>query len=103
MAVSLLVYVLALIPAQLPSEFQATTTGILIAATNPLEASRQFLEKILLGGQSLSEVWFYLVTPAIVIALFLSVLLLVAAPRLGLEGGRASMRRRTWQPATVTE
>lgn len=95
LAVSLLVYVLALIPAQLPAEFQATPAGILIAAINPLEAARQFVQKTLLESLPLSELWIYLVAPTIFVALLLGVLFLYAAPRLSLEGGRAAMNWRT--------
>ena len=103
LAASLLVYIIALIPSQLPTEFQATTTGIIIAATNPLEATRQFLEKTLMEGQPLSEVWFYLAAPIVFIALLLAVLFLYVAPRLSLEGGRASTRWQIWRPAEAIE
>ena len=99
LAVSLLAYVFALVPAQLPSEFQVTPLGVLVATTNPLEASRQFLKRTLVESQPLGEVWFYLAAPIIFIALLLGVLLLYAAPRLSLEGGRAGMNWRIWRPA----
>lgn len=99
LAVSLLVYVLALIPAQLPTEFQATPAGVFIAATNPLEASRLFLQKTIMESQPLSEVWIYLAAPIVFIALLLGLLFFYAAPRLSLEGGRANLRWRIWRPA----
>ena len=92
LAASLLIYVLALTPAQLPGEFQATPAGIFIAVTNPLEASRQFLQKTILHSQPLAETWIYLAAPAFIIALLLSILFFYAAPRLGLEAGGKGLR-----------
>lgn len=94
LAASLLVYVLALTPAQLPAEFQATPAGALIAATNPLEASRQFLERTIIDSQSLAATWLYLAAPIVCVALLLSILFFYAAPRLGLEAGEAGMNWR---------
>ncbi len=91
LAAGLLVYVLALTPAQLPAEFQATRAGAFIAATNPLEASRQFLEKTVTQDQPLAETWQYLAAPIIFIALLLGLLFFYAAPRLGLEADGAGM------------
>ena len=101
LSVSLLVYVLSLIPAQLPTEFQATPMGAFIAATNPLEASRQFLERMITQGQTLGEVWFYLAAPTIFVALLLGLLFFYAAPRLSLEGGKPSMSRRILSPVVA--
>jgi ABC-2 type transport system permease protein len=94
LAASLLVYVLALTPAQLPAEFQATPAGTLIAATNPLEASRQFLERTIIDSQSLAATWLYLAAPAVFVALLLGVLFFYAAPRLSLEAGGTGMHWR---------
>ena len=99
LAASLLVYVLSLTPAQLPGEFQTTPAGVLIAAVNPLEASRRFLESTIIHNQPLGETWFYLAAPVLFIAVLLSVLFFYAAPRLGLEAGGASMRRRVSRSA----
>jgi ABC-type Na+ efflux pump permease subunit len=94
LASSLLIYVLALVPQQLPGEFQETWAGVFIAVTNPLEASRQFLKRTILDGQPLAEIWIYLAAPAMFIALLLSILFFYAAPRLSLEAGGVGMRWR---------
>lgn len=91
LAASLLVYVFALVPAQLPAEFQATRAGALIAATNPLEASRQFLEKTITQNQPLAETWLYLAAPIVFIAVLLGLLFFYAAPRLGIEADGTGM------------
>lgn len=103
LGLSLLVYVLALIPAQLPAEFQATPAGVLIAAVNPLESSRQFLEKILIYDQGLAEIWFYLAAPIVFVGLLLSLLIFYAAPRISLDGGRANLRWRVMRQAASIE
>ncbi len=101
--VSLLVYVLALIPAQLPTEFQASLAGVLVAAMDPLEAARQFLLKTLMESRPIGEVWIFFVAPAVLTALILGLLFLYAAPRLRLEGGRASISGRIWSHAEAIE
>ncbi|MCU9847954.1 ABC transporter permease [Defluviimonas sp. WL0024] len=85
LSATLLIYVLALLPAQLPTEFQNTTAGFILSVVNPVDASRRFLRMTLVENQSPGELWIYLVVPAVFIALLLGVLLIYAAPRLGLE------------------
>ena len=99
LAAGLLVYVLALVPAQLPGEFKTSPAGTLIAATNPLEASRHFLESTIIDNQPLAATWFYLAAPAIFIAILLFILFFYAAPRLGHEAGGAGMRWRVSRSA----
>jgi len=99
LAASLLIYVVALTPAQLPTEFQETPAGILIATVNPLEASRQFLQKTIQENQPLTDIWLYLAAPAIFIAVLLGILFLYAAPRLSLEAGGADRRWWRWRTA----
>jgi len=101
--VSLLVYVLSLIPAQLPTEFQASPAGVVVAAMNPLEAARQFLQKTLMESRPIAEVWIFLAAPAALTALMLGLLFWYAAPRLRLEAGRASMSWRIWSRAEAIE
>jgi ABC-type Na+ efflux pump permease subunit len=101
--ISLLVYVLSFIPAQLPTEFQNTVAGAFIAATNPLEASRQFLQKTLMEGRPIGEVVSFLVAPAVVSILILGLLFLYTAPRLRLEAGRLSIMRPNWSRREAIE
>lgn len=82
---TLLIYVLALLPAQLPTEFQNTTAGYILSVVNPVDASRRFLRSVLVDNRPPGELWAFLVVPAVFIALLLGVLLIYAAPRLGLE------------------
>lgn len=95
--VSLLIYVVSLLPAQLPTEFQRTPVGAVIAATNPLEAARQFLLKGFVEVRPFEELWGLLFAPLAMTALVLAAVFLYAAPRLRLEAtagfGRSITRR----------
>ena len=85
--VSLLIYLLSLLPTQLPGEVKATTFGALMQAAGPLEASRQFLQYTLEKLQPLSETWFFLAACFVAPILVLAFLFFYSAPRLQIEGG----------------
>ena len=101
--VSLLIYLLSLLPSQLPGETQATSLGAFIQAANPLEAARQFLQKILLDSLPVGEANIFLLAPMVLAAVVLGVLFLFAAPRLRLEVGRVNVRRPIWSRAEAVE
>jgi ABC-2 type transport system permease protein len=84
--VSLLVYLLSLLPAQLPGEFEATPLGTLIQALIPLEAVRQFMLKGFVEVRPVEELWVLLYAPLAFAAIVLAVVFLYAAPRLRLDG-----------------
>ena len=90
---SMLIYLLSLLPSQMPGEVMNTAAGPFIRAAGPLEAANYFLETTLVGKQPFKEEWIYLVMPLILAILVLVVLFVYAAPRLHLEGGRASLTR----------
>jgi ABC-type Na+ efflux pump permease subunit len=84
--VSLLAYILSLLPAQLPGEFLATPIGAVIQAIDPLEAARQFIVKGFIDVRPVEELWVLLAAPVAFTALVLGVVFLYAAPRLRLDG-----------------
>ena len=84
--VSLLVYLLSLLPAQLPGEFEATPIGAIVQATIPLEGVRQFMIKGIVEVRPIEELWVLLYAPLAWAILVLGAVFLYAAPRLGLEG-----------------
>jgi len=84
--VSLLVYLLSLLPAQLPGEFEATPIGALVQASIPLEGVRQFMLKGFVEVRPVEELWVLLYAPLAWALLVLGAVFLYAAPRLGLEG-----------------
>ena len=100
---SLLIYLLSLLPSQLPGETQATPLGAFVQAANPLEATRQFLQKILMEGRPLDEVNTFFLAPALLTIVILGALFLFAAPRLRLEAGRLSLRRLIWSRSEAIE
>jgi len=91
--VGLLVYLLALLPAQLPGEFQATTAGAVLQALDPLESARQFLNQYLVDGVALDDARLLLVAPILALVAVLIAILGFAAPRLGLDGATISLPR----------
>jgi ABC-2 type transport system permease protein len=97
--VGLLVYIGALLPAQLPGEFQDSTAGKIVAALDPLEAVRQFLIRGFVDVRPVEDLWPLLVAP-IVTLLILGAILVYAAPRLGLA---PAAPRLAWAGARGSE
>jgi hypothetical protein len=82
---SLGLYILFLLPSQLPGRAQTGFAGSLLQQVNPIAAANHFLSKILVNNRTLLEWWPFLIAPA-VFALFVYVLLFYyAAPDLRLE------------------
>ena len=87
---SLGMYVLFLLPSQLPGRAQTGQMGSLLQQVNPIASTNHFLSKILVNNRTLGEWWPWLIAP-VALAVFLYVLLFwYAAPGLRLEGGKAS-------------
>ena len=111
--VSLLVYLLCLLPSQLPGEVQSTRALTFIRIIDPVEAANQFLQKVLVNsqpqvGSSVDQgpvigAWIFLAGCVVVAALILGVLFFYAAPRLQLERGSVGMTRPMWNPTEATE
>ena len=91
--ITLLIYLLSLLPQQLPGEVAASPIGPVLQMAGPLEASTQFLQKTLVNSKPLSEEWLLLTMCVVSAALVLGLLFFYAAPRLGLEGGRVNTNR----------
>lgn len=98
--VGLMIYIVALLPAQLPGEFQATAAGAVVQAVDPLEAVRQFLLKGFIDVRPVEELWPLLYAPVLTTVVILGVLFLYAAPRLRLE---ADAPRFRWLTAGGSE
>ncbi len=101
--ICLLVYMVSLLPAQLPTEFHPTPIGLLIDSTIPLESSRQFLQQTLVNSVAVDQVKHFLIAPILMITFLLGVLFLYAAPRLRLEAARPRLNLQFWNRAEVTE
>jgi len=88
--VSLGIYILFLVPAQLPGTAQTGVMGQFLQWINPIAAVNHFLSKILVNNIKFSEFWVWLEAPVGFTTLILGILFLYAAPGLRLEEGRAS-------------
>ncbi len=88
--VSLGIYVLFLVPAQLPGRAQTGAAGQFLQWVNPLAATNHFLSKHLVNYRTLAEFWTWLIPPAAFFLIVMLVLFAYAAPGLRLEPGRAS-------------
>ncbi len=84
--VSLLVYLLFVIPTQFPGQAQKGNLGYLVQQLNPMQASSAFTEKLIVNNRTPVELAPYLVTQWIAAAAILVLLFGYAAPRLKLEG-----------------
>ena len=88
--VSLGIYVLFLIPAQLPGRAQTGAAGQFLQWVNPLAAVNHFLSKHLVNYEPLSLFWNWLISPLVFFLLVLGLLFFFAGPKLRLEAGRSS-------------
>jgi len=91
--VSLGIYMLFLVPAQLPGRAQTGAAGQFLQWVNPVAATNHFLSKHLVNYRTLAEFWTWLTSPVVFAVLSLGLLFLYAGPGLRLEGGRSS---RLW-------
>jgi len=87
------VYILFLVPAQLPGTAQTGVMGQFLQWLNPLAATNHFLSKILVNNIKFSEFWNWLESPFVFTGVLITILFLYAAPGLRLENGRKS---RLW-------
>jgi ABC-2 type transport system permease protein len=87
---SLGIYVLFLVPAQLPGKTQAGAAGQFLQWINPLAAVNHFLSKHLVNYEPLSLYWPWLESPVVFTLLVLVLLFFFAGPKLRLEAGRTS-------------
>jgi len=88
--VSLGLYVLFLVPAQLPGRAQTGAVGQFLQWVNPLAAVNHFLSKHLVNYRPVSEFWTWLISPVVFAVLVLGFLFLYAGPGLRLEAGRSN-------------
>jgi hypothetical protein len=83
-------YVLFLLPSQLPGTAQTGFAGSLLQQVNPIAAANHFLSKLLVNNRTLAEWWPFLLAPAVLAVVVYVVLFAYAAPRLRLDAGKSS-------------
>ena len=88
--VSLGIYILLLVPAQLPGTAQTGAMGQFLQWINPFAAVNHFLSKILVNNIKAAEFWIWLASPLAFAGILLAALFLYAAPGLRLANGRKS-------------
>ena len=91
--VSLGIYILFLVPAQLPGRAQTGATGEFVQWVNPMAAASHFLSKHLVNYRTLAEFWTWLTSPVVFALLIYGLLFGYASPGLRLEAGKSS---RAW-------
>jgi ABC-2 type transport system permease protein len=85
--ISLGIYLIFLLPAQLPGRAQKGFAGKLLQRSNPMASAMELLEKILVNNRTLGEFRINVYSPVIFAVLILALLFIYAAPRLNLEAG----------------
>lgn len=96
MFVSLGIYLLFLLPTQLPGRAQTGDAGRFLQWVNPMQAPNFFLAKYLVNNRPLSELWGWLTAPVVFVILVLALLFWYAGPGLRLEAGKASRFWSYW-------
>jgi ABC-2 type transport system permease protein len=96
MFIGLLVWLLLLLPTQLPGEAQKGDFGYWVQRINPMQASSEFLEKVIVNNRTIAERTPYLRAALLSAVIVLFLLFVVAAPRLRLVAGRAQRMRARW-------
>jgi ABC-type Na+ efflux pump permease subunit len=94
--VSLTLYLLFLLPSLLPGHAQKGLVGKFFQRANPLAASDEFLEKMVVNNRSLHEYGSWLKGPVTFAVLILALLLVYAAPRLRLYTGWSRTKGPRW-------
>lgn len=87
MFVSLGIYIIFLLPTQLPGRAQTGAAGRFFQWIDPMQAPNFFLAKYLVNNRTLEELWTWLITPFLFAVLVLALLFIYAAPNLRLEAG----------------
>jgi hypothetical protein len=96
MFVTLLTWLLLFMLTQLPGEVQKGDFGYFVQRINPMQASSEFLEKVLVNNRTVAEKAPFLRSSVIAVVVILLLLFLLAAPRLRLLAGRAQRARARW-------
>jgi ABC-2 type transport system permease protein len=84
------IYILFLLPTQLPGKAQTGTMGSLLQQVNPIAAANHFLSKVLTNNRTAAEFWDFLIAPVGFAILVYILLFMYASPSLRLEGGKSS-------------
>lgn len=87
LGVSLVAFLLLMIPTQLPGTAQTGGLGLALKKLNPLESAAHFLEKLMVNNRAPGEVAVFLLAPVLFLAACLALLAARENPTLKLRGG----------------
>ncbi len=96
MFICLIVWLLLFMMTQLPGEVQKGDFGYFVQRINPLQATSEFMEKVLVNNRSVWERDEYLRSSVAAVVLVLFALFVIAAPRLRLDAGGSRRLRARW-------
>ena len=96
MFICLITWLLLFMMTQLPGEVQKGDFGYFAQRINPMQATSEFLEKVLVNHRTFFERDEYLHSSAVAVVLVLFILFVIAAPRLRLDAGSARRLRARW-------
>jgi ABC-2 type transport system permease protein len=96
MFICLIVWLLLFMLTQLPGEVQKGDFGYFVQRINPMQATSEFMEKVLVNNRTIFERDEYLRSSVVAVVLVLFLLFVIAAPRLRLDAGRARRLRARW-------
>lgn len=96
MFICLVVWLLLFLLTQLPGEAQKGDFGYFVQRINPMQASSEFLEKVLVNHRTVAEKEPYLRSSVIAAVVIPFILFVFAAPRLRLVAGKARRLRARW-------
>lgn len=100
--ITLLVYIIFLIPTQFPGEVHKGDLGYFVQKLNPLQGTSGFLEKFLVNNRTLEELQTYIFAAVLSAIVILALLFFHAAPQLSHEGGMPRLiPRRSGRTATA--
>jgi ABC-2 type transport system permease protein len=94
--VSLTLYLLFLLPSLLPGRAQKGLMGKFFQRSNPLAASDEFLEKMIVNNRTMADQGSWVKGPVIFALIVLVLLMVYAAPRLRLYVGGTGRKRLRW-------
>lgn len=88
MFVNIGIYLVFLLPTQLPGHAQGGFMGLLFQALNPMAGTRHFIAGMLVNNRTFAGMWTFLVSSVVFEVFVLGLLFLYAGPALRLEAGR---------------
>ena len=101
LSTSLIVFLLVVLPSQLPGTAQTGSVGKLIKHLSPIESTIHFLEKIIVNNRSIAEMSSYLISPIVLFLLVIILLFYYEASSLNFYGGRNTLKKAKFKVGSI--